>query len=535
MIGGIVHQEGRTFYFDGEAVNKPEDIPRRNGTAGTVWYTTAAVSMQRFLKLLSDGDEAFGPSPDRPIGAAFYWENNNGRTSSMKVISSTVWGISSRDPVDTENLILEKMVACAEGGVRPGTSAAGTSISEYMRTFDGQDGRPETRQLQPRWRGLAHASFHGGPITLTRAAGVEVAHIDLRAAYLAAMRLPLPVHGIDPQTERKTGGFFSFQNPSWDDLKDRVGFAEATVSVDPSLYGPGSVPPLPVRHHSGSMHPTGVFRGAWPICMLQDAVDHGGAKIVKIHQFCWAPETMCLFDDIADTFMTNRMGKLLYTRFWGKWASQGGFTGAKTSDPPDGSVRSYGLWWEHDGIGLYDYQAPPTYRPDIAATIAGYNHCQVMRSVRTLKPGSIISLYVDAIWTTDIEGAHRLVDQGPGNWAWKQSGKARFYAPGVYQHNSKIGAAGYDSYVHGAITPDKLRTWAASPLHVKANLMSNRVWTDKPMINPDATSVPVQLSGSESVPACRGPDVMDACWTANGWLKPEYRDRVQQLPPGETA
>ena len=95
MIGGIVHQEGRTFYFDGEAVNGPEDIPRRNGTAGTIWYTSAAVSMEKFLKLLSDGDEAFGPSPERPIGAAFYWEVN-GRTSSMKVISSSVWGISSR-------------------------------------------------------------------------------------------------------------------------------------------------------------------------------------------------------------------------------------------------------------------------------------------------------------------------------------------------------------------------------------------------------------------------------------------------------
>lgn len=528
MIGGIVHQEGSTFYFDGEPVRTAADVPRRPGTAGTTWYTTAAVSMQRFLKLLSEGDEAFGPSPDRPIGAVFYWEYNS-KPKKMKVISSSVWGVRSRDPRDTENQIMAKMMSCATGGIRPGTSAAGTGLSEYMRTYDGQNGRPATKQLQPRWRGLAHASFHGGPIALTQAHAKDVAHIDLRAAYLAAMRQPLPVHGVNEQG-RRMGGYYTFKNPKWSDVDGKTGFVDATVFVRPSQYGSGDVPPLPVRHHSGSMHPVGTFRGSWPICMVQDAVDAGTVEVLKVHQFCWAPETMCLFDEIADDFMVNRQGKLLYTRFWGKWASQGGFTGLKTADPSDGSVRSYGLWWEHNGIGLYDFQAPPTYRPDIAATIAGYNHCQVMQAVRKLKPGSIISLYVDAIWTTDIEGAQRLVAESNRAWAWKQSGEGRFYAPGVYHHGSRLGAAGYDTHLHGELTPDKLERWAASPLHLKANLMANRVWSDKPMTEPSATSTPVLMNESDSVPPCRGPDVNDPCWTPNGWLKPEYRDRIQNTP-----
>ena len=60
MIAGIVHQDGKLFWFDDLAVIKPEDLPRNNHTANTVWYTTASVSMKALIGLMNESDEAFG-------------------------------------------------------------------------------------------------------------------------------------------------------------------------------------------------------------------------------------------------------------------------------------------------------------------------------------------------------------------------------------------------------------------------------------------------------------------------------------------
>lgn len=535
MIGGIVHQENGTIYFEQEAVATPADVPRRPGTSGTTWYATASVSMLKLIQLLSEGDEAFGPNPDRPIGVVFYWCGRDGKTKSLKVISSSVWGVRSFDPKDTENQIVAKMIMTAQGGIRPSSSAASSALSHYMRTYDGQGGRPFSAQLAPRWRGLAHGSLHGGPVVLTQAAADDIVHIDLRAAYLSAMRQPMPVYGRHPDTQARMGGYITHKGGQWRNIRDETGFIEATVWVPPERFGRGDVPPLPIRHFSGSSFPTGIVRGAWPIMMLRDAIDNDDVQILKLHQFAIAPVTMDLFSEISEDFLHNRQGKLLYTRFWGKWASRGGFVGQRTSEPSDGSVRSHGLWWEHEGIDLLDYKAPPTYRPDIAAMIAGYNHRQVMTAVRKLKKGSIVSLYVDAIWTTDVEGALEIVGDGTGDWVLKQRGPGRFWAPGVYHHGTHLAATGYDPAIYGDLTPEKLATWAASPLHNKLNLMTNRQWSAHPSRDPSAVSTPVQNSDAHCVPATRGPDVNDTCWTSNGWVRTELKEQIAKAQREDSA
>jgi hypothetical protein len=527
MIAGIVHQDGKLFWFDDLAVIKPEDLPRNNHTANTVWYTTASVSMKALIGLMNESDEAFGPNPDRPVGIAFHWEGSDGKKKTMKVMKSSVWGVSSRDPRDTESQLMAKLMTCATDGIRPSTSAAGTALSRYMRSYDGRDGRPKTKQLPPRWRGLAHGSFHGGPIAITCASHPNLIHIDMRGAYLQAMREPLPVYG-EGSDGKKMGGYRTYMGARWDDLEDKVGFMEATVYVRPELFGPMDVPPLPIRHFSGSVHAVGIIRGAWPICMVQEAVEAGEVEVLKVHQFCWAEETQRLFDGIAADFQLNRAGKLLYTRFWGKWASRGGFEGVKTDDPPDGSVRSHGLWWEHSGVEQLTHEAPPTYRPDLAAMIAGYNHRQVYRIVRKLKKGSIAALYVDAIWTSDIEGALKIVEEEEGEWSVKGQGEARFYGPGVYQHNDRMGAAGYDSSIHGELTPEKLAKWAGSPFHKGGNMVTNRIWNGHPNKDPDATSMPLRMNEDNCAPACPGPSVHSSIWTPSGWVHQETREEMEE-------
>ena len=529
---GIAHQDtDGTFWSDDEAVRKPDQIPRRAAWSGTTWYTTSAVSMAGLINLMGPEDQAFGPKPERPLGVHFRWEDGGGKMRGFKVLSSSLWDVRSRDPRETEDLLSYSMMLCANDGVMPKMSAAGTAIGRYMSTYDGRDGRPSSVQLPPRWRGLAHASFHGGPILLTQGSARECIHIDMRAAYLDAMSQPLPVWG---EIEgKKVGGWYTIEGAPWSEIRDKVGFVEAEVTVDPKLGRELGIPPLPVRMGFCSAFPCGTFWGSWPIQMVREAEDRGEVVINKVRQWCFAPITMPLFKEIATDFAGCRKGKLLYTRFWGKWASKGGFLGQRTDEPPTGTVRSHGIWWGFDGVDAYTHQAPATYRPDLAALIAGYNHMQVLAAVRTLKPGSVIALHVDAIWTTDIEGGRRLVAAHKDRWISKQEGPGRFYGPGVYHHASRIAASGYDEAALGPLTPYNLEAWANSPLNRDhRGTMQSRVWTDAPARDPAARSEPVELAPGQTTPPVGGPSVNDTCWTLRGWLRKEIREALEQGPHG---
>jgi hypothetical protein len=536
MMAGIVHYDNGVLWFDDIPVRTTEDIPRRAGMGGTVWYATAAVKFQDLIKVMGPDDSAFGPSPDTPIGASFTWDQD-GKTKTLKVMVSKVWGVSSKDPIDTRAQIELKMIECAEQGIKPSMSAAGTALGQYMRFYDGRDGRPKTSQLPPRWRSLAHAAFHGGPISITKAHGRDVVHIDLNAAYLKAMRRPIPIFGKDPENNQRTiGGWRTWKGAKWSEIDALCGFVEATVTVDPEKFGEGDVPPLPVRHFGGSVHPVGTIRGAWPIGLVKDAVDAGEVVVHEVHQFMFAPETASIFDEVATDFSSTPQGKILYTRFWGKWAANGGFTGSRSEEPPDGSVHAYGLWWESNAIDALSVEAPPTYRPDIAATIAGYNHQQVFQAIRRLKKGSILCVYVDEIWTTDIEGAEKFAVESreEGLWRRKIQGDLRLYGPGVYRHTSsnpevksKVAAAGYSSELHGPLTPGSLEAWATSPQHRASRFtLNSRAWTAPPNLDPTATSRPVLMRASEARRAHDGPDVHHDCWTSRGWLRNEYASKL---------
>lgn len=532
---GIVHQDDTgLFWFDDEAVRDASQVPRRPAWSGTTWYTTSAVSMANLLSLMGPDDQAFGPKPERPLGVHFRWEDPNGKSYGYKVMSSSLWDVRSRDPRETEDLLSYNMMLCANDGVMPRMSAAGTAVGRYMDVYDGRDGRPSSAQLPPRWRGLAHASFHGGPIVLTRGAARECVHIDMRAAYLDAMSQPLPVWGeVDG---KKVGGWYTIEDAGWDQIRDKVGFVEAQVTVDPALGLELDIPPLPVRLGFCSAFPSGTFWGSWPIQMVREAEDRGEVVVNEVKQWCFAPLTMPLFAEIAKDFAGCKKGKLLYTRFWGKWASRGGFVGQRTDEPEAGSVRSHGAWWSFDGVDSYSHEAPATYRPDLASLIAGYNHMQVMAAVRALKPGSVIALHVDAIWTTDVEGARALVESMENRWIVKQEGPGRFYGPGVYHHNSRIAASGYDEVALGPLTPNNLEAWANSPLNRdhRGTLQSRR-WTAAPAREAGATSEPVVLEAGDTHPPVQGPTVFDSCWTLRGWLRKEVREALEQGPHGLPA
>ncbi len=534
MYVAIVHKKGGVLYFDDVPVTNGE-IPRRVAFAGR-WYATPNVQPTDIFPLLRAGDTVFGPAPGRFSGARFRLP----RRRTLTVFSGSLWGIEATSHDAFEAQLDAKLIAAAGSGFSPGISAAGTAVKAYMKRYDGRDGRPLTRQLPPRFRGLAQGAFFGGPLFVTRGSSPMAAHIDIKGAYLHALSEPVPVHGLDPANpKRRRGGWFTYE-AQWDEIRDLVGFVEATVWVDPDVVSRNGIASLPIRTYAGSVFPSGLVRGAWPIASVAQAEELGEATVMAVHQWCYAPETEPLFESIARDFESapDEIAKTLYCRFWGRWGSRGGYTGMVGDDPPDGAVRSGGIWWSFDGVDHHSWRAPPTYRPDIAALIAGYTHRRVMAAVHELSrdtapgdPPPVVAAHVDAIWTDNIAGAKRLCHgSSPGDWQLKRVGPLRFYGTGCYDHDGKLGAAGYDKARFGPLTRTSIADWAGnSGSRLHRLLLRGRNWASDPATNAAATSEPLFMDMDESASQLAGPDVSDVCWTPNGWVSTAAR-RAFGLP-----
>ena len=524
MFNGVIHRdENDVMWFDDVPVTDPSEVPRRKGWAGTRWYHTATVRPGDLAKLMGEDDSAFGPKPGRPMGYKFSCGSKGG----FKVFDSRTWGVRSEDPNDTDAKLTYLHTEAQAAGLNIGASAAATALRAYMDRYDGRDGRPRLTQLAPRWRGMAHAAFHGGPIVVCRAGAENAVEIDRKSAYLDALMDDVPSVG------RGDGNWVTYDGAKWDGIRDRFGFADVTVRVFRDRLGEYAIPPLSIHTMYGSVRPTGTLRGAWTISAIQEAEDRGEVEVIEVHQWACALDRKPLFRAIAEDFgaLPKALGKRLYTRFWGKFASRGGFVGVKKEEGEDGDVLACGLWWKFDGIELESHKAPPHYRPDIAAFVSDHNQRRVLKVLRQIKPESVVAVHVDAIWTDDIEGADRLTagTSEIGGWERRAEGPLRYYAAGCFNHAGRIGASGYDSEIHGPLSEEKLEKWigngGSSKLH-----MRGRLWQTDPSEDPTAKSLSVDVEMDVRMPSCEGPSVYAPIWTTNGWAK---RDQAKTREPGE--
>ena len=512
MFQGIIHKDDNgVVWFDDVPVTTPEEVPRRKAWAGTRWYHTATVRPTDLTKLFGSGDVAFGPSPGRAIGYRLACQPKG----VMQIYDSRVWGVRSEDPNDTDAQLKYLQLEAKAADIPVSASVAMTALKTYMDRYDGRNGRPKLAQLAPRWRGLAHSSFHGGPIVICRGGAEHAIEIDRKSAYLDALMDESPI-----VTPGFGNGWVTYEEAKWDGIRTRFGFADVTARVSRERLGEHAIPPLPIHTIYGSIRPTGLLRGVWTIAALREAEERGEVEILQVHQWACVLKTMPLFKQIAEDFavLPKQLGKRLYTRFWGKFASKGGFTGRVAEKGEDGEIYASGLWWKFDGVELESHKAPPHYRPDIAAMVSDHNQRHVTKVLRELDPKSIVAVHVDAIWTDDVEGAKRILSSTHevGSWESRGEGRLRYYTAGCYKHGERMGASGYDAEVLGPITPEKLEQWVnngnASRLHMKG-----RVWSSDPSEDEAAASVSMDVEMDPRLPAHEGPSIYEKFWTPNGW------------------
>jgi len=514
---GVIHKDHHgVVWFDDVPVTRPEDVPRRKAWANTVWYHTATVHPTDLARLLGPDDEAYGPQP----GKAVAWKLACEPKGSLKIYDSRVWGVRSEDPVDTDHRLRYLLTEAKAADMRVSASAAMTALKAYIDRYDGRDGRPKLSQLPSRWRGMAHAALHGGPIVVCRGSSNHAMEIDRRGAYLEALMDEVPAIGKGMDG----GSWVTYPGARWKDIRSKMGFADVTVHVKRDVLGEHAIPPLPIPTIVGSIRPTGVLRGVWTMGALTDAEERGEVEIVEVHQWCAVLDSRPLFLELANDFeaLPKKLGKPLYTRFWGKLGSRGGFVGKKQGDVQDGQTLAAGLCWDFDGVQIESHEAPPHYRPDIAAFIADHNQRRVISAARRLDPKSIVAVHVDAIWTDDLEGANRLVLDGAevGAWEHRAAGPLRFYAAGVYNHDGRLGASGYDVETRGSLTPKTLESWISGNAWRPDRLhMQGRLWNQDPAAVAESSSVSLDVEMDLRVSPVEGPGLYDEVWTSHGWVR----------------
>lgn len=482
--------QGDRLFIDGV-----EAGPWLRLTANAFVYADSTVEFRRhILPLFTKADTAIG-SPFEVTGANLVTE-----TGTLRVFLGDTWGLDRRNAATYAKELEAIVTAARDNGVEWRPTAGNTAMvmlaqycKEHMR-----------RGIDPRWRSLAYAGIHAGPIIHASGGGKRVAHIDRNKAYAAAMLEPLPGKTLVDLGKR-------------DPLE-----CDCIVACDvmmPDL----DIPILPLTLQDATVvYPVGHIRGVWPSNLLRVAIQNG-AKITSVRGgFRWLykePYMQPYTERVLS--LPKHLGKPLYTRTWGKLCSMGRWTGSKDT----GWIEGSGLKWTHE-VPDETKRLHPQNRPEIAAWIVGNNHAEMMRAIQGLD--SIVAAHVDAIWTADTAGAAKLVrdNAGIGGWKLEDQGETRYYSVGQYHTIDKatnedvMGFAGWQ----GAEDPtvEVFRKWASDPN--KPPTVS-REWSKNPREHMSASSVPHRIDGDPDYRVYSGNDPFCAeLWDKEGKLKGTERN-----------
>lgn len=480
--------------IDGDPV-PPGDSPYRRALAGRTGFYPQGTDRAVLESYMRDGDTAY---MGHRRGDATYRYRDGGGRRCFTVAPMAGWGIATRDGERAMSQLQALRGACDAEGWDGFGRAAGIQAGKVARELMADMG-----QLPPRWRALAHDAIHQGPVVVARGGAPLAVQWDRSAAFLRALFDGVPVR----ETWRAA-------NPATpvDRWIDGDGIARATVRIDPRAWE-GKIPPLPVRDAGRTFYPAGHSRGAWPIPLLRAAVEHG-AEVIHVAELAlcecgpahaWAGERLQRVADPA-------LRKILYTRYWGRLASLGGYEGSPV-DPGDGTVTMFpgsSLFWTWTGKTLGGMFGPD-YRPDHAAYIAGRNHVAMSHALAMAPAGEVVATHVDSIWIASESWTP------PGKeWRDKRRGPLRFYGPGTYNHAGKYAAQGREAPIR---CDADLDAWAATGN--AGNVARDREWImcDYPATCAAAESDPPVL-GAAQLPVYPGGEqgIYSGRFTPRGWL-----------------
>jgi hypothetical protein len=450
------------------------------------------------------GDAAAGPRVGEPAGAT---------VAGLRVYGGAAWGLDCRPERAAEELE-ELRAAVDAAGLRWG-STAGSVAGAIVRAEAERAGW--IGQLRPRWRAVARDALHQGPMVARVAGARECVHVDRRAAYLAALRAPMP----DIARARILP-----RGASVDGLRRAYragarGIVAGVVVVEcegPADAASALAGPLPVRTRTGTRWPVGALAGAWTLDAWIAALETWPVRGAHVAGGFVSPGSPMLAPvaDRIEAVADRRLRKALYTRAWGQLAFEGWPEGRIIPRPaPDAP----GVWtaigadlaidWTAGGAG-YGPGAGPIFRPELAATVGGVNLAAMTRALAVAGDGALMAL-VDAVFATPAAAA-RIMAADPDGWAVKGEGPIAIRAPGVYVHAGAVKAMGAPAWLPPAarLAVAASSTAAADP--VSAERIAGGRWRDAP---PAAAEVGHHSKTAAAILPRRG-----GPWTPRGWLRP---------------
>jgi len=412
-----------------------------------------------------------------------------------RVYAARSWGMDSGEPAGLSDELEALQAAVADEGWT------------WSSTASGQAARlmPRAHQDPAFVRALGHRGLHSGPQRVRRAYSPFAVAVDIRAAYLEALRQPVPHRWIALSWPM-----------SWRRLRREEGIARVRVRA-----GSACLPEDDTRN----LWPTGTFWTTAPLPVLRAAEDFGNVQVLEVAEAALCSVSRLYAGAAArmDAIQCPVLRKRLYVRSWGRLASTGAWVGRARGT---GGIPWIGsaLDWSWDGLGHPWAIHRPEYRPTHAAYISGRCHAMMIEGAAGMEWGSILGEHVDCIWTEDTDAANALV--ASGQWALKGTGRLRLYGIGCYDHEGQLGASGYDASKLGELTPRKLQRWA-SQASISSATWTCRQWDGHPAQHRWALSAAHHRDPEESQQQRAPWVVTDRRFSEKGWADV---DRLSEMP-----
>lgn len=302
-------------------------------------------------------------------------------------------------------------------GGEVGMTTAATSMKTFRRRYQSKP-----IEKHSTYHEFFRAAYFGGRVEIFKKQGQGLHYYDINSSYPFSMLQPMPIGKL---TEWKG------KPPAWL-IKERVGFARASVYVPPSTH----IPLLPHRLKDGKLiFPTGSFSGVWPAVELLEA-EKEGVKVTW-HDSVWIVAEP-IFGEMVHELYAYRdksrpgydealayVAKILLNSLYGKFATntlrEKIIYIEPDQDPPEGAIPAAPEDPECPIFTVEEEIDAPYIAPQISAHITALSRIALYRFMKEAdRLGELVYCDTDSIITSaDLShmcgvGLGALKDEGAG-------------------------------------------------------------------------------------------------------------------------